>query len=159
MSRVYRHSDGSYHDVPEVLTTGIPFAHSAPETLIKINEQSGKILPDGSILVEKEIKGLKFDSEKAPIDLIPHDSIIEIAKVLQAGEKKYGTANWANGIEIRRLLSASMRHIGQFNNGEDMDEETQTLHIANAATNLIFAIWMMKNRPDMDNRWIKGIKK
>lgn len=78
--------------------------------------------------------------------------------VLAAGEKKYGIANWANGIEMRRLLSAAMRHLGQFNNGEDFDEETKTLHLANAATNLIFAIWMYKNRKDLDNRWIKGIK-
>ena len=79
--------------------------------------------------------------------------------VLAAGEKKYGTANWANGIEMRRLLSAAMRHLGQFNKGEDFDEETKTLHLANAATNLIFAIWMYKNRSDLDNRWVKGIKK
>ena len=39
--------------------------------------------------------------------------------------------------------------------GEDFDEETKTLHIANAACNLLFAIWMMKNRPDLDDRWDK----
>lgn len=103
--------------------------------------------------------GKKFDSNKVPMDLIPYESLEEIAKVLAAGEKKYGTANWANGIEMRRLLSAAMRHIGQFNSGEDLDEETQTLHVANAAANLIFAIWMMKNRPELDNRWIKTIVK
>lgn len=102
-------------------------------------------------------KGLKYDSNKAPMDLIPYESLEEIAKVLAQGEKKYGTANWTAGIEMRRLLSAAMRHIGQFNSGEDMDEETETLHIANAATNLLFAIWMYKNRPDLDNRWAKNI--
>lgn len=108
---------------------------------------------------KQQVKGKKFDETKAPIDLIPYESLEEIAKVLAAGEKKYGTANWTNGIEMRRLLSAAMRHIGQFNSGEDIDDETKTLHIANAATNLLFAIWMHKNRPDMDNRWSKGIKK
>jgi len=103
--------------------------------------------------------GKKFDAAKAPIDLIPYEALVEIAMVLKAGEEKYGTANWAQGIEMRRLLSAAQRHIGQFNSGEDCDEETQTLHLANAACNLMFAIWMMKNRPDMDNRWIKGVKK
>ena len=106
-----------------------------------------------------ESKGIKYDQEKPPMDLIPYESLEEIAKVLAAGEKKYGTANWANGLEMRRLLSAALRHIGQFNSGEDVDSETQTLHLANAATNLLFAIWMYKNRPDLDNRWIKTVDK
>lgn len=101
------------------------------------------------------MSGLKFDSKKAPIDLIPHEALVEIAKVLAAGEKKYGTANWTGGIEMRRLISAAYRHLGQFNSGEDFDEETQTLHLANAATNLMFAIWMYQHRPDLDNRWAK----
>ena len=104
-------------------------------------------------------KGIKYDSAKAPIDLIPYEAMEEIAMVLAAGEKKYGTANWAGGIEMRRLLSAAMRHIGQFNSGEDFDDETKTLHLANAACNLVFAIWMYKNRPDLDNRWAKKLKK
>lgn len=102
--------------------------------------------------------GIKYDSQKAPMDLIPYESLEEIAIVLAKGEVKYGTANWAQGIEMRRLISAAMRHIGQFNSGEDFDSETQTLHLANAATNLLFAIWMYKNRPDLDNRWIKTLK-
>jgi hypothetical protein len=103
------------------------------------------------------MSGVKFDSEKAPLDLLPYESLEEIAKVLAAGEKKYGTANWANGIEMRRLLSAAMRHIGQFNSGEDFDSETSTIHLANAAANLLFAIWMYKHRPDLDNRWAKTL--
>ncbi len=99
--------------------------------------------------------GVKYDGQKAPMDLLPYESLEEIAKVLGAGEKKYGTANWTKGIEMRRLLSAALRHIGQFNSGEDKDEETDTLHLANAATNLLFAIWMYKHRPDLDNRWAK----
>ena len=103
--------------------------------------------------------GLKFDNGKPPLDLLPYDSLVEIARVLAAGEKKYGTANWSKGIEMRRLIAAAMRHLGQFNNGEDKDEETDTLHLANAACNLLFAIWMYKNRPDLDNRWVKDDNK
>jgi len=104
---------------------------------------------------KKDAGGKKYDSQKVPMDLIPYESLEEIAKVLAAGEVKYGTANWTEGIEIRRLISAAMRHLGQFNSGEDYDEETKTLHLANSATNLLFAIWMYKKRPDLDNRWSK----
>lgn len=102
-----------------------------------------------------EARGKKFDSAKAPMDLLPYESLEEVARVMQAGEAKYGTANWTNGIQTRRLISAAMRHIGQFNSGEDVDPETNTLHVANAACNLLFIIWMMKHRPDLDNRWAK----
>jgi hypothetical protein len=102
--------------------------------------------------------GQKNDQFKVPLDLLPTEALFEIGKVLQAGQEKYGRANWANGIELSRFIGASLRHILQFNAGEDLDEETQTLHLANAATNLIFAIWMFKNRPDLDDRWEKMIK-
>lgn len=144
MSKVYRHSDGSYRDYAEFAQqTPLPVDFSSEHAIFLASKK------------ENVSKGLKFDAEKVPLDLIPYDALVEIGKVLQAGEKKYGTANWSNGIEMRRLLAAAMRHLGQFNNGENIDEETQTLHIANAATNLLFAIWMFKNRPDLDNRWAK----
>ena len=121
-----------------------------------INKHTGSSV---DTILDKPNVGLKFDDNKPPLDLIPYDALVEVAKVLAAGEKKYGLANWSNGIEIRRLLAAAMRHIGQFNNGEDYDEETQTLHISNAICNLMFAIWMYKNRPDLDNRWTKKLVK
>jgi hypothetical protein len=97
--------------------------------------------------------GVKHDQSKAPLDLLPYDSLEEIAKVLAFGRDKYGAYNWKEGISYSRLIAAAMRHLGQFNNGVDMDEEAQTLHTANAACNLLFLIWMQKNRPDMDDRW------
>jgi dATP/dGTP diphosphohydrolase len=105
------------------------------------------------------MSGKKNDKEKIPMDLFPSEALFEIGKVLQAGQEKYGRANWADGIEISRLIAASLRHTFQFNAGEDLDEETKTIHLANAACNLMFAIWMFKNRPDLDNRWVKSIKK
>lgn len=107
----------------------------------------------------QEVRGVKFDSQKAPLDLLPYEALVEIAKVMGFGEGKYGTANWANGIELRRLLSASLRHIGQFNNGEDVDSESGLSHLAHAGCNILFALWMLQNRPDMDNRWTKSLNK
>ena len=97
--------------------------------------------------------GVKHDQSKAPLDLLPYDSLEEIAKVLAFGRDKYGAYNWKEGISYSRLIAAAMRHLGQFNNGVDLDEEAQTLHTANAACNLLFLIWMQKNRPEMDDRW------
>lgn len=104
---------------------------------------------------ETASKGLKFDSDKAPMDLLPYESLEEVAKVLGFGERKYSTGNWAKGIEMRRLLSAAMRHIGQFNSGQDLDEESGLNHLAHASCCLLFAIYMYKFKPELDNRWAK----
>lgn len=99
-----------------------------------------------------ETKGKKFDSEKPDLSLLPKEPLWEIATVLTKGANKYGRYNWMEGIEISRLLAASMRHITQFNDGEDRDPELQTVHLANACCNLMFAMWMLQHRPDLDNR-------
>lgn len=104
------------------------------------------------------MKGIKYDSEKPQLDLIPAEAIIELGKVLTFGQNKYGRANWANGIESSRLLSAAFRHLQQFNGGEDLDPESRLSHISHAMCNLAFLTWMLQNRPELDNRWAKTVK-
>lgn len=131
------------------------------EMLESMLEELNSTLRPGATTISLEKKtstgGLKFDSSKVPLDLIPSEALFEIGKVLAFGAQKYGRSNWAQGIEMSRLIAASLRHIAQFNQGEDLDEEAKTLHLANAATNLMFAIWMFRNRPDLDDRWTKAV--
>ena len=103
--------------------------------------------------------GKKFDSDKIPLDLIPYEALEEIGKVLAYGAKKYDKANWAKGINYSRLIAASLRHINQYNAGIDVDEETNISHIAHAACNLVFLLWMQKHKPQLDDRWVKEIQK
>lgn len=104
----------------------------------------------------KKIKiGLKFDNNKSPLELIPYEALDEIGKVLAAGAKKYKRFNWTNGINYSRLIGAALRHINQFNSGEDKDNETNTNHIANAICNLMFILYFEKHRKDLDDRGFK----
>lgn len=103
-------------------------------------------------------KGLKYDANKAQLDLLPPSSLEAIALVLGFGAKKYGRGNFAKGIEWSRLLSAALRHLGQFNSGEDADSESGLSHIAHAGCMIMFLLYMIKHRPDLDDRWIKQIK-
>ena len=100
--------------------------------------------------------GTKHDNGKEPLDLIPYDSLKEIAKVLDFGQSKYEAFNWVKGFEYRRLIAAALRHINQFNNGEDKDAESGLSHIAHASCCLMFLLWMEKHRPDLDNRGFKS---
>lgn len=103
-------------------------------------------------------KGLKYDNDyndKPPVDLIPSSALFEIAKVLGFGAKKYSRAQWTGGIEYSRLIAAAQRHLMQFNSGEDIDNQSNLSHVAHAATNLCFLLWMIQNKQEMDDRWQK----
>lgn len=100
-------------------------------------------------------KGKKNDQEKPDLSLIPREAMWEMGKALTYGAKKYGRYNFREGIDITRCTSAAMRHITQFLDGEDIDEETQCIHLGNAMAGLAMALWMFKNKPEHDDRWRK----
>jgi hypothetical protein len=76
--------------------------------------------------------GTKNDGGKPPLHLIPHGAMVEVARALDFGGKKYGPYNWRNGFEWSRLISAGMRHRGAFNDGENLDSESGLCHIAHS---------------------------
>lgn len=100
-------------------------------------------------------KAKKFDSDKIPIDLIPSEALFEIGEVLKFGKEKYGRSNWSKGIQHSRLIAAAMRHLLQYNSGENLDKESGRSHIAHCATNLVMLLWLMEHRKDLDDRWVK----
>ncbi len=95
------------------------------------------------------------DMNKPRLSLIPKEALWELGKALSTGEARYGTHNWRGGIPISILIDASMRHITQFMNGEDIDEQSQTHHVGCAMANLAFAISLLHNKPECDDRWKK----
>lgn len=103
-------------------------------------------------------EGIKHDKGKARMDLLPYDALIEIARVLGFGAQKYTAGNWAKGINYSRLIAAAERHLGEYKEGRDNDEESGIDHIAHAACNLVFLLWMQKHHPELDDRWIKETK-
>lgn len=103
--------------------------------------------------------GLKYDQDKPPIDLIPSESIIEIAKVLGFGAKKYERHNWKKGISYSRLIAAALRHVLAYNGGEDLDPESQLSHISHAQCCLAFlSTFIAEGRKELDDRYKKVSK-
>lgn len=66
---------------------------------------------------------------------------------------KYPPHNWRDGIEVSRLMDSALRHINAFLDGVDNDEETGESHLAHSACNLMFALRMLKDRPELDDRY------
>ena len=93
------------------------------------------------------------DRKKPRLSLIPKEALWQLGDALTVGEYKYSTHSWKKGIEISYSIDAALRHIQQFNSGENTDDETKCTHLGSALANLSFAIWTLEHRPDLDDRY------
>lgn len=96
--------------------------------------------------------GIKHDDGKLRMDLIPWDSVVEVAKVYTEGAKEYGDNNWRNGIRWGRVFAAILRHLFAFWTGEDMDNKTGLPHLAHAAWGCLTLLNFTKTHPGLDDR-------
>lgn len=97
-------------------------------------------------------EGQKFDSGKPAMSLLDRTALEETAAVLKFGAEKYAPHNWRKGIKFSRLTDAALRHIYAFIDGENTDHESGLTHMGHAMCCLMFLAWMVKNRPDLDDR-------
>lgn len=100
--------------------------------------------------------GNKFDAGKPPMSLIDRYALEQIAQVLAFGKGKYGAHNWRGGIAYSRLLDAALRHLYAIADGEDLDQETGLPHAAHAGCCIMFLLRMMRDRPELDDRFAPG---
>ena len=70
--------------------------------------------------------------KKDPLHLLPTISLSATARVLKLGSDKYGPWNWrkSEGIKASTYIAAMMRHLFQFMEGEDVDDESGESHLA-----------------------------
>lgn len=97
--------------------------------------------------------GQKFDGQKPRIDLIPIEFIIGVAKAFNFGMQKYGEHNFRKGIPSSRLLSAALRHTFLEVARVKEDKESGLPHWALAGASLAMLAFMLKNRPELDDRY------
>lgn len=95
------------------------------------------------------MSGTKHDSDKPRMDLLAPEALIEVAKVLGFGAKKYGDHNWRAGIDHSRLYAAVQRHLNQHWSGDTLDDESGLPHLAHA----MCGIMMMLASPKLDDRY------
>lgn len=96
-------------------------------------------------------EGVKFDSKKLRMDLIPSVALEELAKVLTYGAEKYDANNWTKGIDYSRLYAACLRHLLAYKSGQSTDAESGISHLSHALCNIVFLIWHSSNRPDLND--------
>lgn len=69
--------------------------------------------------------------KKAPVHLFPPVALLRAAEVFRLGASKYGPYNWReSAVSSTVYYSAAMRHLMQWLDGEDVDEESGQPHLA-----------------------------
>tara|TARA_B100002019_G_C21022574_1_gene475598 strand:+ start:248 stop:682 length:435 start_codon:yes stop_codon:yes gene_type:complete len=85
--------------------------------------------------------GIKYDSEKPRMNLLPPKAIVEISKVLTFGAAKYDAENWRKLDDLQnRYTAGALRHIFAHMDGEELDPETNLSHLAHAMCCLLFKL-------------------
>lgn len=101
-------------------------------------------------------EGTKNDQDKIRVELLPIESLEEIAKVLTFGAKKYDAENWRKGISFKRVLGGIFRHLYAYARREDKDPESGISHLAHAGCGILFLLWYEQYRKEFDDRYSGG---
>lgn len=97
--------------------------------------------------------GLRSNSGKARMDLVPPSTLYAIAKVMEFGASKYQPHNWNRGMPWSIPYSCAMRHLTAFMMGEDLDKESGQPHLYHVACNIAMLIEFMHTCPELDDRY------
>lgn len=81
---------------------------------------------------------------KGRFDLIPPEMMFRLAKLYEAGSKKYGDRNWEKGIPVSSCLDSAERHLYCYKAG--MTDED---HLAAVIFNVAAIMHFEKNKPEM----------
>jgi len=100
--------------------------------------------------------GVKHDSGKPRMDLLPPEALREVASVLAMGAEKYSAHNWRGGFAYSRLIAAALRHVFSWVGGENTDPESGKSHLAHAACCLLFLITFEVTKTGTDDRYINN---
>lgn len=85
-------------------------------------------------------KGLKFDDDKARMDLISPSTLDALGIVLGYGAKKYGDRNWEQGINYGRVYAGVQRHLIAWWDRECVDRESELPHLWHALCGIMFLV-------------------
>lgn len=83
--------------------------------------------------------GLKYDSGKPRLDLVPPEAVMALGYVLTYGAEKYAPNSW-RGVEPERYIAALLRHLMAYQAGETRDPESEMPHMWHVLTNAAFLV-------------------
>ena len=96
--------------------------------------------------------GIKYDTEKNGLDMLPVYPLWAIGQVYTFGATKYAKDNWRDGMQWTRIYAAVLRHLLKWASGKDKDEETGLPHLAHAAFGLLTLLEYSQTHLELDDR-------
>lgn len=103
---------------------------------------------------------LRYNKGKPEFSHLSPDFILEMMKGMTAANEKYSYLNYTMKQNVRTAADSLMRHFLKFQQGQDVDDELNTHHLALVAIN---AMIMYQNLLDfgdeVDNRYSKAKEK
>jgi hypothetical protein len=101
-------------------------------------------------------QNLKQSAGKPEVDILEPEFLEEMAKIGMYGNNvKYKVVqSWKQGITLRKFLGAIFRHYLAIRKGEDIDSDHGAHHVAAIAYNCMMYYWTLKNKPELDDRYI-----
>ncbi len=103
-------------------------------------------------------KAVKYDAGKPMYSLIPPLPLRELAKLYTFGSEKYAAYNWAKGFTYSRCVDALMRHLNLWQEGENLDEESQVHHMAAVAFYAFAILHFHFTKTGTDDRYVPNAK-
>ena len=94
------------------------------------------------------------DAGKPPIGLISPLALVEEAKVMAHGAKKYAEHRWRGGISWQGVLNSLARHWVAYNRGETLDPESGLSHMAHVRCDAGFLLEYEVTHPEFDDRHV-----
>ena len=95
---------------------------------------------------------IKNDGAKPDLSLIPFIALKRLAEAMMVGMRKYGRYNFTKGMEVSRQIAAAMRHLAQYNDGEDYDADGQH-HLGAAMANCLMILRQEELGTLIDDRY------
>lgn len=94
---------------------------------------------------------------KVDLALVPPASLIEQARAMQNGARKYGAYNWREKKVLSMIyLSAAKRHLDAWLDGEELSSDAQIHHLGHALACIGILVDAMHNGNLIDNRPTPG---
>lgn len=101
-------------------------------------------------------EAIKFDKEKPKMALLPPKALRGIAEAFTHGEKdKYHAYNYKSGkgLDWDQPFSATLRHMEQFWDGEDVDKDSKIHHLKCAGAGIMMLIDLVESNIGKDTRF------
>ena len=99
-------------------------------------------------------QALRYNKGKLKWSLVDWKSLEGLVRVLEMGAEKYAPYNWTKGMPVTEVSESLLRHMFAYLDGEDRDKESLELHLSHVLCNAMFLIYIMREKPEFDDRTV-----